>query len=250
VQRLLITGAGGTIGSVLRSGLRGTAEVIRLMDLRLLEAEPGEEVVVGDVRSLEDARRAVDGCDAVVHLAGIAQEAEFEAILETNIRGTYSVFEAARLEGCRRIVFASSNHAVGYYPVEEVIGTDTLPRPDSYYGLSKAFGEGLGSLYHDRDGVEVVCLRIGSFLAQPTAPRHLWTWLSHRDGVQLARRSLETPEVGFLVVFGVSNNRRSWWRRDGWDRIGYQPEDDAEAFAGQVGDQQPYRFHGGEFASG
>jgi len=248
VHRLLITGAGGTIGSVLRSGLQGTADVIRLMDLRLLEAEPGEEVVVGDVRSLDDARRAVNGCDAVVHLAGIRQEAEFDAILETNICGTYSVFEAARLEGCRRIVFASSNHAVGYYPVEQVIGTDAPPRPDTFYGLSKAFGEGLGSLYHDRDGLEAVCLRIGSFVAEPTEPRHLWTWLSHRDGVQLVRRSLEAPDVGFLVVFGVSNNRRSLWRRDGWDRLGYEPEDDAEAFAARVGDEQPYRFHGGDFA--
>jgi len=171
-----------------------------------------------------------------------------DAILETNICGTYSVFEAARLEGCRRIVFASSNHAVGYYPVEQVIGTDAPPRPDTFYGLSKAFGEGLGSLYHDRDGLEAVCLRIGSFVAEPTEPRHLWTWLSHRDGAQLVRRSLEAPDVGFLVVFGVSNNRRSLWRREGWDRLGYEPEDDAEAFAARVGDEQPYRFHGGDFA--
>jgi uronate dehydrogenase len=247
MERLLVTGAAGRIGSVLRAGLAGEVRLLRLMDVEPLEAGAGEEVVQGDVRSLEDARRAMSGCDAVVHLAGIAEEAEFEKILETNIRGTFNVFEAAQLEGCRRIVFASSNHAIGFYPVGEVIGTDVPVRPDSYYGVSKVFGENLGSLYHDRHGLEVVCLRIGAFLPEPLRPRHLYIWLSHRDAVQLVRRSLQAPDVGFLIVYGTSDNRRSWWRRDGWDRIGYAPEDDAEAFAGGPGELS-YRFQGGDFA--
>jgi uronate dehydrogenase len=220
------------------------------MDLRPLEVGAREEAMVGDVRSLDDARRAAAGCDAVVHLAGIPHEAEFEAILESNIRGAYNVFEAARLEGCRRVVFASSNHAIGYYPVGQVIGTEVPVRPDTHYGVSKVFGEALGSLYHDRHGLQVVCLRIGAFGTQPRAPLELWTWLSHRDAVQLVRRSLEAPDVGFLVVYGVSANRRSWWRRDGWQQIGYAPVDDAEAFAGVVGEEERHRFQGGEFAEG
>jgi len=248
VERLVVTGAAGTIGTVMRSGLAGQAGVLRLTDIAPLQAGPGDEVVQGDIRSLEDARRAVAGCDAVVHLAGMAHEGGFEEILDTNIRGTFNVFEAARLEGCRRVVFASSNHAIGFYPVGETIGVEVPVRPDTYYGVSKVFGESLGRLYHDRHGLEVVCLRIGAFLAVPEKPRHLSIWLSHRDAVQLVRRSLEAPDVGFLIVYGTSDNRRSWWRRDGWDQIGYAPEDQAERFAERTGETMPYRFQGGEMA--
>jgi uronate dehydrogenase len=248
VERLAVTGAAGTIGSVMRSGLTGHAGVLRLMDVVPLEAGPGEEVVQGDIRSLEDARHALAGCEAVVHLAAIADEAEFEEILDTNIRGTFNVFEAARLEGCRRVVFASSNHAIGFYPVGETIGVDVPVRPDTYYGVSKLFGENLGRLYHDRHGLEVVCLRIGAFLPEPERPRHLSIWLSHRDAVQLVRRSLEAPDVGFLTVYGTSDNRRSWWLRDGWDRLGYAPQDQAETFVRRTGERMPYRFQGGEMA--
>jgi uronate dehydrogenase len=248
VERLLVTGAAGRIGSVLRAGLAGQAKVLRLMDFAPLEAGPGEEVVQGDVRSLEDARRAAAGCEAIVHLAGIPDEAGFEEILDANIRGTYNLFEAARLEGCRRVVFASSNHAIGFYPVGETIGVDVPVRPDSYYGVSKVFGESLGRLYHDRHGLEVVCLRIGAFLPEPKRPRHLSIWLSHRDAVQLVQRSLEAPDIGFLIVYGTSDNRRSWWRRDGWERIGYTPQDQAEAFGDRIGEEMTYRFQGGEMA--
>jgi len=250
VERLLLTGAAGRIGSVLRAGLRGSADAVRLMDIQPLEPETGEEVVQGDVRDLEDVKPALAGCEAVVHLAGIPNEAEFEAILEANIRGTYNVFEAARLQRCRRVVFASSNHATGYYPVGEVVGPNAPVRPDSYYGVSKVFGETLGRLYHDRDGLEVVCLRIGYFMPQPTMPNHLWTWLSPRDAVQLVRCSLDAPNPGFLVVYGASGNDRSWWRRDGWAEIGYEPLDNSEAFASLTGEAQPYRFQGGELADG
>jgi uronate dehydrogenase len=248
VERLVVTGAAGNIGSAMRSGLAGQAAVLRLMDITPLEAGPGEEVIQGDIRNLQDARRALAGCDAVVHLAAIAHEAEFEEILDTNIRGTFNVFEAARLEGCRRVVFASSNHAIGFYPVGETIGVDVPVRPDTHYGVSKVFGESLGRLYHDRHGLEVVCLRIGAFLPEPESPRHLSIWLSHGDAVRLVRRSLGAPDVGFLIVYGTSDNRRSWWRRDGWDRLGYEPQDQAEAFSERTGERMPYRFQGGEMA--
>jgi len=247
VDRLLITGAAGTIGAVLREGLRGVAPTLRLMDLEPQAAGAGEEVVTGDVRSLEDARRAVAGCDAVVHLAAIADDAPFEPILDVNIRGTHNVFEAARLEGCRRLVFASSNHVIGFHPVGETLTPEAPLRPDSYYGVSKAFGEALGRLYHDKHGLQVACLRIGTFAAEPLTQRHLSTWLSHRDAVQLVRRCLEAPSLGFLIVYGTSGNRRSWWRSPGWEAIGYRPQDDAETFADRVARTSPdYRFQGGE----
>jgi uronate dehydrogenase len=248
VDRLLITGAAGNIGQVLRKGLTGVASTLRLMDREPLTAELGEETLTGDVRSLEDARRAAAGCDAVVHLAAIADEAPFETILDVNIRGTYNVFEAARLEGCRRLVFASSNHVIGFHPVGETLTPDVPIRPDSYYGVSKAFGEALGRLYHDRHGLEVACLRIGTFAAEPRTERHLSTWLSHRDAVQLVRCCLDAAPFGFLIVYGTSGNRRSWWRSPGWEVIGYRPQDDAEAYADRVEGPSTYRFQGGEFA--
>jgi uronate dehydrogenase len=204
---------------------------------------------VADFRDLGEARRAVAGCDAVVHLAAIPVEDEFERILESNLRGTYNLLEAARLEGCSRVVLASSNHVTGFHAVDEHIGTDAPRRPDSFYGLSKSYGEDLGRLYFDRHGIEVACLRIGSMLERPTEERHLSTWLSHRDCVQLVRRCLEVETLDYLVVYGVSANRRSWWRRDGWERIGYRPEDDAEAFAAAVPPGPGYQFQGGPFAT-
>jgi uronate dehydrogenase len=249
MDRVLITGAAGNIGTVLRHGLRGVAPTLRLMDREPLTAGPGEEVFTGDARSLEEARRAAAGCDAVVHLAAIAEEAPFEAILDVNLRGTYSVFEAARLEGCRRLVFASSNHVIGFHPVGEILTPDVPVRPDSYYGVSKVFGEALGRLYHDKHGLEVACLRIGTFAPEPRTERHLSTWLSHRDAVQLVRCCLEAPSLGFLIVYGTSGNQRSWWRSPGWEVIGYRPQDDAETHADRVaGPAAGYRFQGGDFS--
>jgi uronate dehydrogenase len=248
VERLLITGAAGNIGTVLREGLRGAAPILRLMDRVPLSAGPGEEVLTGDVRVLEDARRAAAGCDALVHLAAIAEEAPFEAILDVNVRGTYNVFEAARLEGCRRVVFASSNHVTGFHPVGEMLTPEAPVRPDSYYGVSKTFGEALGRLYHDRHGLEVACLRIGTFADRPRTERHLSTWLSHRDAVQLVRRCLEAPSPGFVTLYGTSGNRRSWWQSPGWEVVGYRPQDNAEHYAAEVtGSPADYRFQGGDF---
>jgi uronate dehydrogenase len=249
VDRVLVTGAAGAIGSVLQTGLRGLGIPLRLMDIRAVTPGPGEEAVTGDVRRLEDARRAVAGCGMAVHLAAIPEEADFETILDANIRGTYNLLEAARLEGCRRVVFASTNHVTGFYGVGERVTPESPPRPDTYYGASKAFGEALGRLYHDRHGIEVACLRIGTFAPAPRTARELSTWLSHRDAVQLVRRCLEAPDIGYLVVYGTSANRRRWWHSPGWALIGYQPEDDAEGYADRVeGDAADHRFQGGEFA--
>jgi uronate dehydrogenase len=254
-QRVLITGAAGNIGRALRAGLRDRYALLRLLDVAPQEpAETGEEVVTLDLNDRRASEAAMEGFDAVVHLAGIADEASFDDILEGNITTTYSVYEAARRAGVRRVVFASSNHVTGFYPRDETVGPDHPVRPDTFYGVSKAFGEALGRLYADKYGLEVVCLRIGSFAERPAGLRQLSTWLSPRDCIQLVRCCLDAPAVGFTVVYGVSANTRSWWRDDAAASLDYHPQDDAEEFAAEIDERSPEgaptlagRLQGGSF---
>ena len=234
MKRVLITGAGGKIGTSLREGLRKHYE-LRLLD-RTPQAPggPGEEVLTADLNDRPATEAAMRGVDGVVHLGAIPSEAPFDAIVSGNITTTYSVYEAARRAGVRRVVFASSNHATGFYPAAETIGPEHPVRPDTFYGVSKVVGEVLGRLYADKYGLEVVCLRIGSFASRPRSHRQLATWLSPRDCLQLVHRSLEAPGVGFGIVYGVSANTRRFWRDDAETLLGYRPEDDSEAFAGDV----------------
>jgi uronate dehydrogenase len=232
VHRVLLTGAGGRLGSILRQGLRGRFDVLRLLDVASLgTGQPGEELVAADVRNQFAVTDAMAGVDAIAHLAGIPQEDTFERILETNVVGTYHVFEAARRQGCTRVVLASSLHVTGFYPAEERIGPDALPRPDSFYGFGKASAENLGRLYADKHGIEVVCLRIGTLAERPTTPRHLSTWLSPRDAVELFHCALTAPHVGYTVAYGASANKRGWWDLSSAERLGYRPADDAEQWA-------------------
>lgn len=254
-QRVLITGAAGNIGRTLRDGLRGHYPLLRLLDVSPQKpAEAGEEIVTLDLNDRRAAEAAMNGVDAVVHLAAIPHEADFDDILEGNITTTYSVYEAARRAGVRRVVFASSNHVIGFYARGETVGPDDPVRPDTFYGVSKAFGEVLGRLYADKYGLEVVCLRIGAFAERPTSPRQLSIWLSPRDCVQLVRCCLDAPAVRFEVVYGVSANTRSWWTDDAAASLGYQPQDNAEDFAAQVEEPPPGapprlrdRLQGGSF---
>ena len=252
-MRVLLTGAAGAIGTAVRQGLRGDIG-LRLLDRVPVEgAGAGEEVVVADLADAEAVRAAAAGVDAIVHLAAIPSEAPFADILEANVRGTQHVFEAARREGVPRVVFASTNHVTGFHPVGARLGPDAALRPDTFYGVSKAFGEALARLYHDKHGVEVVCLRIGSFKERPTVPRELATWLSPRDAVGLVRAALTAPDVGFVLAYGVSGNTRRWWDLSSAEAFGYRPVDDAEAHADAL-DGVPVdpgapseRFQGGTF---
>jgi uronate dehydrogenase len=235
VHRVLITGAAGKLGTILRQGLRNRFDVLRLLDIAPLGTrEPGEELVTADIRDAPAVTEAMVGVDAVVHLAGIPHEDTFERILQTNMVGAYHVFEASRMQRCRRVVLASSLHVTGFYPAGDRIGADVPLRPDSFYGISKAFAENLGRLYADKHAVEVVCLRIGTLAERPTTPRHLSTWLSPRDAVQLFECSLTASDVGFTVAYGASANQRSWWNLDSAKRLGYKPSDDAEEWASEV----------------
>src|SRR5688572_22242374 len=252
MQRILITGAAGEIGSVLRAGLAGRYERVRLADVRpCSDIRPGEEDRVTDVTDPDAALAAASGMDCIVHLAGVPREGPWDRILPINIAGTYNVFEAARRAGVKRMVFASSNHVIGYYRVGRPVDEHDPPRPDSRYGVSKAFGEALGRLYADKHGLSVACLRIGSFRARPQNARELRTWISHRDNVQLVRRCIEAPDFHFIVVYGVSANTRNEWHDETAARIGYRPEDDAETYAAELESKVypagPARdFHGGD----
>jgi len=255
VERVLVTGAAGEIGRVLRAGLRGRYRLLRLTDVREPSpASAGEEVVTADLSDVAAAHAVTEGIDCVVHLAGVPREGAWEDILRGNLIVTYNVFEAARRNGVKRIVFASSNHVTGYYPVGRAIDPGVPPRPDSRYGVSKGFAELLGRLYADKHGLSVACLRIGSFRERPRSARQLRTWISHRDTVQLVMRAVEAPDFHFIVVYGVSANTRNEWRNPAAELIGYRPVDNAEAFAAEIENKLdpagPARdFQGGEFCA-
>jgi uronate dehydrogenase len=239
-MRVLITGAAGRIGTVLRAGLRDQFE------LRLSDIVPVDDpaFVAADLTDAAAVDRAVEGVDAVVHLGGVPDEATFAEVAGPNLAGTFHVLDAARRFGVRRVVYASSNHATGMYPVGAPLDGAQPPRPDGIYGASKVWGEALGSMFAERFGLEVVCLRIGSFRERPTERRELATWLSHGDAVRLVRAALTAPAVRFEIVYGVSANTRAWWPLTG--RLGYAPQDDAEAFAAEIeGAGEEYERQGG-----
>ncbi len=235
-RKVLVTGATGQIGRITCAGLAARGWKVRGLDRAPLDGVDGlaDPPIVADVQDAGAVRKAMAGVEAVVHLAGIATEAPFAEILAANIDGTFQVFDAARREGVRRIVYASSNHAVGYTPRTELAPVDVLPRPDTYYGVSKVFGEALGRLLVDRYGLEVVCLRIGSWKQYPESVRELSTWLSPADGVRLISAALTTPDVGFAVVYGISANTRAWWDLAPARALGYLSVDDAEDYAEQI----------------
>ena len=232
MSRVLVTGAAGTIGTVLSRDLPTHGHRLRLLDRQ--PPAGGEDCVIADITDASAMEAAMDGVGAVVHLAAIPTEAPFDDILHANIEGTYRVFDAARRAGVRRIVFASSNHAVGFTPRAPLVGVDVPPRPDTYYGLSKVFGEALGRLYVDRYGMAVACLRIGTFKERPVAPRELSTWLSPGDAVRLVHACLTAPDLTYAVVYGISANTRGWWDLEPGRALGYHPVDNAEAYAAGI----------------
>lgn len=229
--RLLLTGAAGGLGRVLRPRLRPRCRLLRVSDLAAMEpAGEGEEVVEAALQDRAAVDALLQGVDAVVHLGGISTEQPFDAILQANILGTYNLYEAARRHGVRRIVFASSNHVTGFYRQDEVVDPAMPMRPDGYYGLSKAFGENLARFYFDRHGIESVCLRIGSSFPEPKDRRMLATWLSYDDLERLVVASLTAPVVGHTVVYGMSANTTTWWDNTSARHLGFRPQDSSEPF--------------------
>ena len=232
---VLVTGAAGRIGTWLRGGLPERGWPVRCLDVvPAADVRPGEEHIVADAADLGAMLEATDGASAVVHLAGIPTESTWPAILRSQIETTYCALESARRAGVSRVVLASSNHATGFTPRPDgglLREVDAPHRPDTYYGVAKATMEALGSLYADRYGLDVVCLRIGSAFAEPTTTRMLSTWLSPADTVSLVDAALRAPSPGFVVAWGVSNNTRNWWDLTAARALGYEPADDAEVYA-------------------
>ncbi len=233
---ILVTGAAGLVGSMLRPRLARPGRTLRLLDTAPITAGPGEEAVRASVTDLDAMTEACRNVTAVVHLGGISGEAPWQQILEVNIDGTYAVFEAARRAGVGRVVFASSNHAVGFTPRADFPVPDyAFPAPDTYYGVAKVAGEALASLYHSRYGMDAICIRILTCAERPPTIRALSTWLSPDDAGRLFEACLSAPSPGFRVVFGVSANTRGGWvSLDEARALGYQPRDDAEAYAAEV----------------
>jgi NAD(P)-dependent dehydrogenase (short-subunit alcohol dehydrogenase family) len=242
IERILMTGAAGDIGQVLRPDLRSQYQ-LRLSDTQPIDScQDGEQSIIADVRDLAAMEAAAAGMDAVIHLAGFREtSAQWEDCYAVNMGGTYNVLEAARRQGVRRVVFASSNHVTGCYEREGVYTRPDMPvRPDSLYGVSKAFGENLARFYADEFGLSVICLRIGSMrperaILERTDDRILSAWLSPRDTVQLVSRSLQT-QVVFGIYYGISGNTRACWDlNNARTDLGYQPQDDAEIIARGAG---------------
>ncbi|MEU0225983.1 NAD(P)-dependent oxidoreductase [Streptomyces sp. NPDC006284] len=235
-RTVLLTGAAGGLGTLMRNLLPAFGYELRLLDLRPIEGEP--DAIVADLADRAALREAVRGVDAIIHLAGISLEAPFEKILKANIEGTHHLYEAAREEGVDRIVFASSNHAVGYTPRprgdDPLIPVETPRRPDTFYGLSKSFGEDLAQFYWDKHGIETVSVRIGSCFPEPTSVRMLSVWMSPGDGARLFHAALTAEGVGHTVVYGSSANTRLWWDLTSARALGYAPQDDSEPFAARL----------------
>jgi nucleoside-diphosphate-sugar epimerase len=252
-HRVLVTGAAGTIGGFLRVRLRRPGRILRLTDVVPI-GDGDEEIRYADLTDPAAVADLCTGVDAIVHLGGIGTEAPLEDLMRVNVTGTANVLDGARTAGVPRVVLASSSHAVGFYSRADVPpGGDGLPdglspRPDSYYGWSKAAGEALGALYHDRFGIGVIAVRIGTCTTRPTHMRGLSTWLSPDDAARLVEACLATPDPGFRVVWGISANTRRWWSLAGARRLGYRPRDDAEAFADGITDAEaPEEYVGGAF---
>jgi len=234
-SRLLLTGAEGGLGKVLRPRLKAFTKVLRVSDrVSPLPAHPGEEVVVCDLADKSAVHSLVEGVDGIVHLGGISLEDKFEPILQSNIVGVFNMYEAARKHGVKRVVFASSNHVVGFYKQTDRIDADAPMRPDGLYGISKCFGESLSRFYFDRYGIETVCLRIGSSFPQVKDRRMLATFLSYDDLVELVRCSLFAPDVGHTIAFGTSENSLSWWDNSKAAHLGFKAKDSADAQRARV----------------
>ena len=258
MQRVLVTGAAGGIGGYLRRLLKPIYPGLLLSDLKQpADLGPDEKFITADLTKPAEIEKACAGIEGIVHLGGQSVEAPWETVLNANIIGCYNLFEAARKAGVERIIFASSNHAVGFYPRTTTIPAEVIPRPDSRYGLSKVFGEGLGALYAYKHGIGVTSLRIGNLGDKPIDVRRLSIWLKPEDLVKLIRIGLERPGLVYEVMYGVSDNARSWYDNSHATALGYKPEGrsqdyEKDAFAAQaklskdaVGDF----YQGGTFCS-
>ena len=257
-MKIVLTGAGGRLGSYLREPLAKLSDELVSSDIvdGIGKLYDGESYVRADLSNFDDIHALLKGADMVVHFGAYVDEADFNTILGPNIIGAYNIWESASQHKVRRVIYASSIHAVGMHSKMDFIGTDAPHRPDTFYGLAKCFSEDLASLYWDKRGVESVCMRILS-CAQVNNARALGSWLSYDDLIQLVTQSISTPTTGFCVVYGVSNNDRATVNNANASFLGYRPNDNAEQFAAEVLAEEPLQdvtdprhiYQGGPFAA-
>lgn len=259
MKKIVLTGANGNLGQELRGLLAGLCDQLLSTDIAegvgtLLD---NEIFVQADLAEMDQVRPLLEGADMVVHFGALVDELEFSKVWGPNFMGSFNIWESARQLGVKRVVYASSIHAMGMYPKTVRIDTEMPQRPDTYYGLAKCFTEDLGRMYWEKEGIESVHLRIYSATSKPGNVRALGSWLSFDDLRQLVQRSIETPYVGFTVIYGVSNNDRSPVDNSAAAFLGYRPKDNAEDFAEEVFAKEPaadlsdigQTCHGGPFAS-
>jgi uronate dehydrogenase len=254
-QRVLITGASGGVGHILRPRLARPGRTLRLLDIAAPEPGDDAETITGSIMDADVLAAACEGVDVIVHLGGLSREDTWANILSTNIDGTHHVLEAARVAGVSRVILASSNHSAGFRVVGEDgpdgLLADTSPRPDTYYGVSKAAMEALGALYHHRFGMDVICIRIGTCFPEPWDERGLATWLSPDDGGRLFEACLTARAPGYRIIWGVSDNTRRVCSLREAEALGYRSLDNAESFAAKImGDQPPSTPDGPVFMGG
>jgi uronate dehydrogenase len=235
MKTILITGAAGDVGTHIRREL-AAKYIFRASDLRPVKEafSKKEKYLKADISKFSDAMRITKGVDAVIHLGGYSVEGPWEGILSANLIGCYNVFEAARRNGVKRILFPTSNHAMGFYRRDQKIDHTDYPKPDSRYGVSKVFGEALGNLYRHKYGMEFLMMRIGNVGPMPIDKRRLSIWFSPRDLAQLVTIGIEHPDIKFEIVYGISKNTRAWYDNSNAFRLGYKPVDDSEVFAAEV----------------
>lgn len=232
---ILITGAAGRLGTQLRRGLAPLARRLRLASLDgVTDLAANEQSVTFDLADEAACHAACEGVDAIVHFGGIPVERPWQEILDSNIRGSYHIYEGARKAGVKRIVYASSVHAIGYYQLDDHIDAHAPHRPDGLYGLSKCFVEDLGRLYWDKFGIETAALRIFSSFPEPADRRHLWSYLSFEDCIRLTTAALTAPKVGFTVAFGLSDNALKPVDNRLAGHLGFVPKDTSEPFRAAV----------------
>jgi nucleoside-diphosphate-sugar epimerase len=231
-MRILMTGAAGKVGTLLRPRLAREGRILRLSDLQAVETGPGEEWVTADLADPAAMAEAMKGVDAVLHLGGQSRERPWADIVHANINGMQVLLEAARQEGVQHLVLMGSHHAAGFHtrPADgEDLPDYAFPRPDTYYGVSKVVMEALAGLYHDRFGMDITVVRLGTCNEGPLDTRGLATWISPDDLTRLVEAALVAP--GYHVVWGVSDNTRRWWSLEEATSLGYVSRDDSESFA-------------------
>lgn len=234
-MKILITGASGIIGTALRTELKKMGYVLRLLDLvPPKDPLPDEEIIIGSIADRSVVDKAVAGVDGILHMAGCVTDADMAEQIEGNIVGAWNIFESARVHGVERVVYTSSHHVVGYYPRRRRLSSNVILRPDSRYGLTKAFGEQLGALYADKYGLRSLAIRVGVALDKPTNQRRLALWVSFRDLAHLIDIGFRNPDLRYSIVYGVSNNERSYFDNSAAYQLGYKPQDKAEDFAMEV----------------